>query len=404
MYKNTMYLKKFITFLTLLLSLSACVHSKKTNKSNNVDNIVWQYSNYIQDTKPIKSPINSLDKYRIIDIDSSLRLPLISQPIILDNHYIGMDKKGIISKVNITNHKIVWKNKFTDQKLTFFSNYLNGGLLQVNNKIFATFGSNFIICFDSISGNQIWKQKLQQIIRAYPVYDNNIIYLQTLNNGMYALDSNNGRVLWYKYGMDEGVRVSSVVSPLLYKNTIISQDSMGNINAIDKHTGFDKWNIEEKNIYFNDTLSDIQVSTYQPLINQDHLYFYTSVGNFIKLNMSTKELIWKQKLNINRPFYVNENTAYAIDDTNCILAINLTDGSVIWKFKLIDFIEQKARKKNRYWNQPIVIDNTVYIYSSKGELLKLNSSNGNLIQLQYKAGRGSYIPVIFSGENLYIVS
>ena len=46
-------------------------------------------------------------------------------------------------------------------------------------------------------------------------------------------------------------------------------------------------------------------------------------GNFIKLNLSTKELEWKQKLNINRPFYIQESIAYAIDDTNQILSIDL---------------------------------------------------------------------------------
>ena len=129
------------------------------------------------------------------------------------------------------------------------------------------------------------------------------------------------------------------------------------------------------------------------------------MGNFIKLNLSTRELEWKQKLNINRPFYIQGSIAYAIDDANQILSINLKNGSIIWKSKLIDFIKQpKDKKKNRYWNQPIVINDTVYIYSSKGELLKLNSSNGALIDIKYKVGKGSYIPPIFSGENLYIIS
>ena len=405
MYKNTMYFKKFILFLILLVCVSACVSYKKTTKNKNFDNVTWQYSSYIEDNKSIQKSINKTNPPNIIQIDNSLRLPLISQPIILDSHYIGMNKNEIISKINIINRKTIWKNKFTDTKLNFISEYLNGGLLQIKNKTYATFGSNSIICFDNISGKLIWRQKLQQIIRAYPIFENNILYLQTLNNGMYAIDANNGKVLWYKYGMDNGVRVTNVTSPILYKNIVILQDSMGNINAIDKYTSFDEWNIEEKNIYLNDALNDIKISTYQPLIRQDHLYFYTSMGNFIKLNLSTRELEWKQKLNINRPFYIQESIAYAIDDTNQILSINLKNGSIIWKSRLIDFIKKpQDKKKNRYWNQPIVVGNIVYVYSSKGELLKLDSSNGTLIDIQYKVGKGSYIAPIFSGENLYIVS
>ena len=92
-----MLLKKFIIFLALLLPLSACMNNKKTSRSSELeDTILWQYSNYLNNTE-IDMGIVNKENYKIVHIDNSLRLPLISQPIIGKNYYIGMNRKGVVS-------------------------------------------------------------------------------------------------------------------------------------------------------------------------------------------------------------------------------------------------------------------------------------------------------------------
>ena len=403
MYKNKMLLKKFIIFLALLLPLSACMNNKKiTSISELEDTILWQYSNYLNNTE-IDTGIVNKENYEIVYIDNSLRLPLISQPIIGKNYYIGMNRKGVVSRINIANNKTVWQNKQANRKFTFYSNYLNGGLLQQKNKIYASFGSDFINCLNSKTGELIWQQKLQEIVRAYPILEDNILYLQTLNNGMYSINADNGTIQWYKSGLNDGVSVVNVISPIIYKNAIIMQDSYGNINAINKHTGFEEWSFDEENISFENILNEVKVSTYQPLKVEDFLYFYTSGGYLFKLNLSNKEIAWKEKHNINRPIHIYNNIAYAIDDKNTLLAINLKTGQNIWKAKPIDYLEQKEKRKNRYWNSPVVINNLIYVFSSKGEVLTFKIT-GDFNNVKYKVGKGSYIPPINTGTKIYIIS
>ena len=246
------------------------------------------------------------------------------------------------------------------------------------------------------------KDPFTLLFRAIPFVEN-ILYLQTLNNGMYSINADNGTILWYKSGISDGVSVVNVISPIIHKNTIIMQDSYGNINTINKYTGFEEWSFDEENISFDNILNEIKVSTYQPLKVENFLYFYTSGGYLFKLNLSNKEIAWKEKHNIDRPIHIHNNIAYAISDKNTLLAINLKTGQNIWKAKPIDYLEHKEKRKNRYWNSPVVINNLIYVFSSKGDILTFKMT-GEFNNVKYKVGKGSYISPINTGSKIYIIS
>ena len=403
MYNYTPLVKKFIVFLALLLPISACVNNKKINSNLELDDVVvWQYSNYLNNTE-IDKDVTSNNNYEIVYIDNSLRLPLVAQPIIGKDYYIGMNRNGVISRINIANNKITWKNKQAGSKFIFYSNYLNGGLLQEKDRIYASFGSDFISCLNSKTGKLIWEQKLQEIVRAYPVLENGILYLQTLNNGIYSINAKDGAILWYKAGIIDGVSVVNVVSPVIYKNAIIMQDGNGAISIVNKRTGFEEWNFDDGNISFENILNDVKISVYQPLIVDNFLYFYTPGGYLSKLNLSNKEVVWREKYNIDRPIHIHNNIAYAIDDKDTFLAIDLKTGHNIWKAKLIDYLDEKEKRKNRYWNSPIATNDLIYISSSKGEILTFKAT-GNFNNIKYKVGKGSYISPINTGEKIYVIS
>jgi outer membrane protein assembly factor BamB len=402
MYNYTPLVKKFIIFLALLLPISACVNNKKINSNHDDDIVLWQYSNYLNNTE-IDKNVTSNGNYEIVYIDNSLRLPLVAQPIIGKDYYIGMNRNGVISRINIANNKISWKNKQAGSKFIFYANYLNGGLLQEKDRIYASFGSDFISCLDSKTGKLIWEQKLQEIVRAYPVLEEGTLYLQTLNNGMYSIDAKNGAILWYKAGINDGVSVVNVVSPVIYKNVIIMQDGNGAISIINKRTGFEESNFDDGNISFENILNDVKISVYQPLVIDNFLYFYTPGGYLSKLNLPNKAVVWREKYNIDRQIHIHNNIAYAIDDKDTLLAIDLKTGHNIWKAKLIDYLDEKEKRKNRYWNSPIATNNLIYISSSKGEMITFKVT-GDFSNVKYKVGQGSYISPINAGEKIYVIS
>ena len=398
--------KKFMISLLFAISVASCSNKKMVQPAIFSNEVIWQYSNYLNGVDGSSKNEFTANDFLISKIGRSLAFPLVSYPIIGKDYMIVMDKKGVVARINNTTTKIDWKN-IPSQKLRFFGDYLNGGLSQQGEKIYATYGSNLINCIDGKTGNLVWSKLLQEVVRAYPIVSQDVIFLQTLNNGVYALNAENGNIIWYKAGLNEGVSVVNVISPVLHihKNWLIIQGNTGDLTVINSKTGFEEWAVDsDDSMDFDMNFSRKGTLIYQPIRVNENLYFYSSSGYFYKLNLQDKRIVWKVKFNINRPFYLSNNVITAIDEMDNLVAINVDNGSELWKVKLIDSLKDKDKNKTRYWNSPVVINNNVYVLSSKGELLSFDLGNGKFVKVIYKMGYGSYIPPIYVGNKAFIIS
>jgi len=384
--------------------LASCTNKQAVKNANLNTEITWQYSDYLNglrfsDEKKLKK-----NDFFVSKVSGSGTFPLVAYPIIGKDYVIVMDKTGSVIRIDSSSKKIDWKHDATGQKIKFFANYLNGGLSQNSGKIYATYGTNLVNCIDSKTGKSLWSKNLQEIIRAYPVISNGVVFLQTLSNGMYALNSENGNVMWYKAGLTEDVSVINVTSPILYHNSLITQDSTGNLASVSSSTGLEDWVIDNSDrLVFDFNLDAKDALIYQPIRVGEDLYFYSANGHLYKLHLPSRNVVWKAKFGINRPFYISSKAIFMIDDMDNIIAIAANNGSEIWKAKLSQYLDSKEKGKSRYWNSPVVINNNVYALSSTGDLLSFDV-NGKFIKAEYQMGMGSYIPPIYVGDKAIIIS
>ena len=405
MYISKASFKKLALILVFAISLISCSNKKISQPTVFNNEVVWQYSNYLDGLHESSKNKLVANDFFIVRVGGSLTLPLVSYPIIGKGYMIIMDKKGTIARVNNTT-TIDWKYT-PNQKFGFLGDYLNGGLSQNEDKIYATYGTNLIHCIDSRTGKLIWNKTLQEVVRAYPMVSKDVIFLQTLNNGVYALNAENGDIIWYKAGLEKGISMVNVISPILYprKDWLITQGNTGNLTIINTKTGLEEWSVDnEDNMYFDAHFTRERALIYQPIIINDDLYFYSPSGYCYKLSLQNKKIVWKAKLNIDRPFYILGNIIVAIDEANDLVAINTDNGLKLWNVKLNNYLEVKERRKARYWNLPIIIGKNVYVLSSKGELLSFELESGKFIDVIYKMGYGSYIPPIYIENKVFIIS
>lgn len=283
-------------------------------------------------------------------------MPLISQKSGHIEYYMAMDKNGAVSKTDISSINRVLLS-------------MNTTFLQAKDKVYFSVGSDMIRCLDIMSGELVWQQKLQEVVRASPIIEHDILYLRTINNGLYSINTKSGKILWYNASSQDVVTEVNIVSPIIYKNSIIIQNDCGDISVFNKHSGLEEWNFDGAKIDYTSSSSKIHVLTYQPLILDNFLYFYTSDGYLFKLNLLDRQVIWKKKYNIDRSISIHNNIIYIINDQDIILAINSKTGCIIWSSILAEQLDISKRKVKRYWGHPIIKDNTVYIASSKDEVL-----------------------------------
>jgi outer membrane protein assembly factor BamB len=404
---STKFLAKRLAVFLLLLSLVSCSNKIIETKELHDNTVVWQYSDYLnRKVFPIQAAVDPTN-FLMLQIGGSSAFPPISYPIIGRDYIITMDRYGVISKKDAESQKkILWKNDPKHYKLNISGSYLNGGLSVSGDKLFATYGANIICAINVHTGELLWSKDLQELVRSYPIVSDDILFLQTLTNGIYAICSKTGDVIWYNAGSEDSVNVMNVTSPVVYDNRLIIQDNIGNLFVINKETGFEEWTLNTNDSRLIDFGIETESSLiYQPIRVNDALYFYSSDGYFYKLNLQTKEVIWKENFDNSGPFYISGNTIVIVDEMNNLLAINAKNGHKLWSTKLDKhLIKKEKNKRAKYWNPPIVIAGDIYVLSSNGDWLSFNLVNGKFIKALQNADYKSYVRPIFTGKKTLFVS
>ena len=168
-----------------------------------------------------------------------------------------------------------------------------------------------------------WSTNLGMAVVSDPVLDNDIIYVATIKGKIFAINANNGDVLW---AFDDSGNMGTVWGkPVITEATVFIADIDGNIYAINKEDGISLW--------------PSPVSVGGRIVGggvalDDSVIFASDEGKIIIIN-EEKEIktIAKLDAQINSPLAINrENIIVAPASKESILVSVDLDGYEVWSF------------------------------------------------------------------------
>ena len=186
------------------------------------------------------------------------------------------------------------------------------------------------------------------------------IYLSGIDN----------RFLKKKIGKNKFSLSKTTASPLIYKDNIFLSDNKGTIFNID---AFGKVNWK-KNIYrkiYKKIYKNLTFSIYK-----NNIYVADNIGFIYAIALDSGKLIWIKNHGV--PFKskikIFDNKIFLMNQDNKLLSFSAKDGSVIWNFtSLSSFI-----KSQNFLSLALSKQGDVIAITSLGDLLKINSINGNI--------------------------
>ena len=346
---------------------------------------------------------NLINQYSV-SFSSSWDFQLVSMPIIFASTMVAMDAKGKILAYNLQDGQKIWQNDYFynfEGNSFLSSNYLNGGLYHANGNIYATSGVNVVICINASSGETIWQTNLSGPTRAVPVFDNNRLYIKSIDNKIYALDAKSGKVEWSYLSVSEEVNILSSIAIQPKNALLITYNDSGEVIALNSHNGEEAWAsflpTNSGNVATNKTFYNTQ-----PVVAIDeHMVFVADKeGNLIALESNSGETIWKKNLKISKRFWLCGSLIFAISDNNKLVAIDKTDGDVRW---ITELTTQEKEEKKPSWTSPIVANSEVITASDNGWVMFFNYETGVLAHKMAIENDVVFSPIIADGD-LIIVS
>ncbi len=262
------------------------------------------------------------------------------------------DNLGYLYSYNYINQKLLWAKNY---KIPFRSNLkISGQSLVASNQ------NNNLYFFDKKNGDILRSIPTEdtfvknQFINNLSANNENIFFLNTYGS-LYAIDSNNGRVIWFinlNQSLDINPSNLFVGSQIINNKDIIVTASNQFTYAIDAKDG---------SIIFKKNL----VPIIKPLINNDHLFLLTK--------------------------------------NNLLVCINLNDGKIIYSYdinqKIADFL--KIKKKKAEFKSMMFADNKILIFLNNAYLLKFKA-DGELKEVTKLPSKLNTHPIIANSSLLYL--
>lgn len=204
-----------------------------------------------------------------------------------------------------------------------------------------------------------WEADLGAYGKSSPVLYENKVYTAAGDN-LFCLDASNGSVIWEKEFADNVGSLLSVFDDRLYAG-----DDNWNFVAIDPATGNDLWRVRLN--------GDIRSA---PCHASGIVYISDDTGGVYALNANDGTVVWALDLNANgvtmaladNRLYFLSNRGITGGPSQSVLAVNTSDGAVIWQTGVAGFA----------FNSPAISGNTL-VLGTKGHVYALNRTSGAVI-------------------------
>lgn len=330
---------------------------------------------------------------------NSKRDYLIAQPVIAENKIFAIDAEAVVSAYSKNDGTRLWRTRLKPQLREDKGVALKGaGLAYAHGKIYATTGFGGVFALDTEDGNIIWKHYEKTPIRIAPTAGSNKVFVQTIENVLIALNQNDGSEIWRYAAQNEDTVLVGGAAPAydVSMDILIAGFSNGEIRAIKASTGSPLWGDYLVSGYRNNILSEINAIRANPVIGKDMVY---AAGNNIltAIDLRTGQRLWEREFGSNNQPWLAGKVLYVLSEISHLLAIDTESGKIIWDTK-VPAGENVSDAVGVSFAGPVLVNNRLLVNTSNGYTFYISPYTGEIMGFLKLEDGSAVSPVAADGQ------
>lgn len=234
-----------------------------------------------------------------------------------------------------------------------FNDWIRSSPAVHNNVVFVASDENKIYAFNATTGIKIWEYLTKEDITSSPAIAYGRVYFGCEDNRLYCLNETSGTLLW---SFETGGDIAS--SPCVNEDKVLFGSNDHNLYCLDAVTGNSIW-----------TFSTGEAIISSPAIANETVFFGSLDFRVYALNLANGRLIWNYTTTsgITVSPSVAKNKVF-FSSYKTIFCFNTSDGEVLWQYEANSLIH----------SSPSVDDKNIYFGCDDNNLYCLNIENGEL--------------------------
>ncbi len=300
--KSIFNLLKILFTGFIIFNLSSCKdHINKIKSITFFTTKITKEIDYKIDTKVNYSIKDLLTQksYTSFSIFGSQKIS--SKPLIKDGIMYVLGNKGTVISLDINNNfKKNWSAETLDQKTNLQN---SGGIELLGDKLYITNGTKDLIILNKDDGSEITRIKFANIIKSRPASSSlGAIFVITIDDNLYSIDSENFRILWKKENINEIISQSEDNRLFVYKDKLLVNYSSGRTVSYDISS---RSSIDESKSWIHNLADETSI-----------------VPDFSYLNVTSEPVIYNSK---------GVDIVYLSNGSGIVYAIDLNFGNILSK-------------------------------------------------------------------------
>lgn len=333
---------------------------------------------------------------------NSKRDYLVATPIVADNTVFAMDANAVVSAFDIQNGKKLWSRKLKPQLRQDKDVSLKGtGLAYYNNTVYAATGFGGVFALDPDNGKVKWTYFVKTPIRVAPQVGGGKVFIQTIDNILYALDAQNGLEVWrYAAPSQDTVKVGGAVAAYSDNaDVMIAGFSNGELRALKASTGSPLWGDYLVSSRKNNSLDTISTISANPVISGDVVFAAGNNDLLVAIDLRSGQRIWERQIGSNNQPILSGKYLFLLANDNRLMAIQADSGKIIWDTKIPSGNEDDNSGQIVFAG-PLLVNNQLLVTNSNGYMFFVSPDDGKIIG-NIEIDDGSSLPAI--AANGYVI-
>lgn len=338
-----------------------------------------------------------------IGAGDSRRQRITATPVVGGGRIYTLDSGAQVSAVS-PQGQLLWQAKLVpaaddDGQAT------GGGLAYDDGVIYVSSGFGVLTALDAATGAQIWRQELEATGSGQPRVSGGLVYLVAGDDTGWAVNTKDGRIAWQVEAAPSPSNILGAPAPVVSRDLAIFAFGSGDLIATFRRGGLRRWTASVAGQRTGRTLSRITDVTGAPVISGKRLYVGNNSGRTVAIDLDTGDRLWTAREGASGTAWPAGDSLFQVSDLNQLLRLDARTGEVIWAVDLPGYVKDKPGKRGRIYvhHGPVVAGGQIVVASNDGVLRFFNPQDGSLTRTIDVPGGATTAPVV-ADRTLYVVS
>lgn len=327
---------------------------------------------------------------------------LATAPVVAGGTVYAMDANGYVSahaQDNLDKVKWVSDAPVVDED----EEVLGGGLVVAGSQLFVATGQGDMFSLNVANGSEMWKRNLGLPMRSAPKIHMGVLFVSTVDDQLFAIDSATGGILWQHRGLGERTSFLSAVSPAIGENIVVVAYSSGEIYGLAADTGQEIWNDSLALTRKTSATSIFTGFGGDPVVTGGIAFASSSNGLTAATHLLTGRRLWEQEIAAADTPWLAGNFLFTLTSDGQVAAVYARDGRVKWSYQLDRFANPDRQLDPYHWYGPMMLGGQLAVFGGHGVLLLLSPQDGSLIA-QVEIPEDVQMAPVVAGGTLYLVT